>query len=151
MLYVNKNNLDVLFSEEQMKAQMVRDGISPPGNLSSHSLDMLGWAVVPEEPFTPNVGFKYSAKAELQDDGSYKRVYTEIPLSQAEIDAVADKVRAKRDYLLRTKVDSLNVIRFSELTAEQQKAWVDYRKALLDVSNQPTFPFNVKWPEAPSA
>lgn len=150
MLYVNKNDLDTLYTEEQMKSRMVKEGISPPGELTNRTLDILGWATVPEEPFTPNVGFKYSAKAELQDDGSYKRVYSEVPLTQAEIDSVATKVRTKRDYLLRTKVDSLNVIRFSELTAEQQKAWVDYRKALLNISDQPTFPFNVEWPEAPS-
>lgn len=73
-------------------------------------------------------------------------------MSQAEIDAeVAAEVRMMRDSRLASEVDPIvtNPLRWAELTAEQQEAWANYRRALLDVPQQPGFPHNITWPVRP--
>lgn len=64
----------------------------------------------------------------------------------------ADQVRAERNSLLTTLVDPIagNVLRWADLSAEQQQAWTAYRRALLDVPQQGGFPQNVIWPAAPN-
>jgi hypothetical protein len=64
---------------------------------------------------------------------------------------IADGVRSRRDYLLENEVDKIagNALRWTSLNAEQQQAWADYRKALLDVPEQDGFPHDVIWPEKP--
>jgi hypothetical protein len=49
-------------------------------------------------------------------------------------------VRGQRDHLLATKVDPVvtNPLRWADLSAEQQQAWADYRRALLDITS--TYP-----------
>ena len=49
-------------------------------------------------------------------------------------------VRAERDRLLATEVDPIvtNPLRWADLTAEQQTAWTNYRRALLDITT--TYP-----------
>jgi len=49
-------------------------------------------------------------------------------------------VRAERDRLLTTEVDPMvtNPLRWADLTAEQQTAWTNYRRALLDITT--TYP-----------
>lgn len=34
-------------------------------------------------------------------------------------------------------------------TAEERQAWLDYRQALRDITNQAGFPFNIVWPAIP--
>lgn len=73
-------------------------------------------------------------------------------MSQAEIDAeVALWVRIRRDSTLSSEVDPLvtNPLRWADLTVEQQDAWVAYRRALLNVPQQPGFPHTVTWPSRP--
>ena len=75
-----------------------------------------------------------------------------VPPTQAELDAVAAKqIRKQRDSILTTVVDPLvsNPMRWGDLTAEQQQAWADYRRALLDVPQQSGFPTDVAWPTRP--
>ena len=71
-------------------------------------------------------------------------------------DAVYDEwksteVRAERDRLLSTKVDPLvsNPLRWGELTTEKQTEWTQYRRDLLDITDQSGFPRNVTWPTKP--
>ena len=66
-----------------------------------------------------------------------------------ENDTKAMQVRERRDWLLRTEVDSFNPMRWESLTTEQQDAMRGYRQALLDVTAQAGFPWNVTWPVAP--
>jgi len=75
-----------------------------------------------------------------------------IPPTQAEIDAIAAQdIRAKRDHILATVVDPLvsNPLRWADMTSEEQQAWADYRRALLDVPQQVGFPNAVDWPTQP--
>lgn len=58
-------------------------------------------------------------------------------------------VRNQRDFKLRSDVDSLNPIRWGELTDDQKVAWAEYRKLLLDVPQQAGFPWSIEWPKQP--
>jgi len=63
----------------------------------------------------------------------------------------ATEVRAERDFLLASKVDRLvsNSLRWGELTTEKQTEWTQYRRDLLDITDQSGFPRNVTWPTTP--
>ena len=70
-----------------------------------------------------------------------------------EIQSIRDQhqeayVRAERDKLLFSTVDTLNGPRWSSLTAEEQAEWVVYRQALLDVPQQEDL-YNISWPIVP--
>ena len=71
------------------------------------------------------------------------RMYTELAW------ASAAAVRATRDSLLVKHVDRFNAIRFESLNGEKQKAWIEYRQALLNVPQQEGFPFDISWPTPP--
>lgn len=60
-------------------------------------------------------------------------------------------VRIERDLRLKNDVDPLvtNPLRWAELSADQQQAYADYRRALLDIPQQDGFPYDVIWPEKP--
>jgi hypothetical protein len=75
-----------------------------------------------------------------------------IDPSQEDVDADASQaMRGMRDYLLRSNVDPIvtNPLRWTEMTAEQQQAWADYRRALLDITDQSGFPHDITWPTKP--
>jgi hypothetical protein len=75
-----------------------------------------------------------------------------IPPTQAELDQkAAELVRYRRDYLLSRVVDPIvsNPLRWADLTPEQQQSWANYRRALLDITDQVGFPHDVIWPVKP--
>lgn len=78
-----------------------------------------------------------------------KRFFTEAEILARQ--PTADHIRQIRDNILATVVDPLvsNPLRWADLTADQQQAWADYRRALLDVPQQAGFPQNVSWPVKP--
>lgn len=73
------------------------------------------------------------------------------PTSEELSAEVARGVRVERNAILATIVDPLvsNPLRWNDLTPDQQQAWADYRRALLDVPQQVGFPQNVTWPIKP--
>lgn len=77
-----------------------------------------------------------------------------VPFAQAEIDALAtakaDEVRRQRNALLADWVDRMNPLVWETMTDEAKKDYRDFRQALLDVPDQPGFPWDVQWPETPS-
>jgi hypothetical protein len=58
-------------------------------------------------------------------------------------DAVKEAVRQERNRKLETEVDPIvsNPLRWAGLTPEQQQAVSDHRIALLDITNNPAFPW----------
>ena len=72
--------------------------------------------------------------------------------TQAELDAqAAGRVRFDRDQFLTSEVDPIvsNPLRWADMTTEQQNAWSQYRRDLLDITDQAGFPYNVTWPTKP--
>ena len=64
---------------------------------------------------------------------------------------LAAEVRFERNRRLREDVDPvvMNSLRWGDLTDEQRQAWADYRRALLDVTDQAGFPETIVWPTRP--
>jgi hypothetical protein len=76
-----------------------------------------------------------------------------IPPTQEWLDdESAKEVRSMRDYKLLTEVDPIvtNPLRWSELSSEKQQEWANYRRSLLDLSEQEGWPHNIDWPTPPS-
>lgn len=67
-----------------------------------------------------------------------------------ETDFLGTRVRVERAERL-IFVDELagSALRWGELTADQQAAWSQYRRDLLDITDQVGFPRNVTWPTKP--
>lgn len=63
----------------------------------------------------------------------------------------AEIIRADRDYLLK-QLDLVisNPLRWNDLSSNDQEILANYRRALLDVPQQPGFPDNVVLPDVPS-
>ena len=93
--------------------------------------------------------------AEFDASELYYRITTteQVPkMPQSEIDKeVSAFVRQRRNLILVDEVDPIisNPLRWSDLSQEQQQAWINYREALLDLPEQEGFPHEVEWPEAP--
>lgn len=66
-------------------------------------------------------------------------------------DGEAARVRAERDRRLAESDVMVLPDRWAAMTAEQQGAWSAYRQALRDVPEQSGFPWEVNWPQKPSA
>tara|TARA_R110000868_G_C10815351_1_gene758182 strand:- start:557 stop:1024 length:468 start_codon:yes stop_codon:yes gene_type:complete len=60
--------------------------------------------------------------------------------------------RELRSQLLQENVDPyvMNSLRWGEMTETQQADIADYRRSLLDITDQPNFPLDIVWPQVPS-
>lgn len=65
------------------------------------------------------------------------------------LEHLAMEIRNKRDSILKLEVDPIvmNPLRWGELNEEKQNALSSYRKELLDITKQESFPESVTWPE----
>jgi len=65
----------------------------------------------------------------------------------------AEEARNIRDNKLSTEVDPIvtNPLRWADLTPEKQQEWTDYRRNLLDISNQEGWPHNINWATKPNS
>lgn len=72
------------------------------------------------------------------------------PTAEELLEAEGNNVRSERNRILRNVVDPVvtNVLRWGDLDAEARGQVEAYRKALLDITAQPTFP-EVEWPSKP--
>jgi hypothetical protein len=74
--------------------------------------------------------------------------YIEPPVDMQKL---AAEVRAERDHKLSLEVDAIagNVLRWAELTSDQQGSLAEYRLALLGITGQSGFPVDIHWPSKP--
>lgn len=73
------------------------------------------------------------------------------PTIEQSLESFILEVRLERNRRLQEEVDPMvmNSLRWGDLTDGQRQAWADYRRALLDVTDQEGFPDNVVWPTRP--
>jgi hypothetical protein len=74
-------------------------------------------------------------------------------MTQDEIDEqVSNMCRSTRNRILSTQVDPIvtNPLRWAELSPEKRQEWANYRRSLLDLSEQEGWPHNIDWPTPPS-
>lgn len=62
---------------------------------------------------------------------------------------MAAQVRSERDQRLKNECDCINPMRWETMTDAQKDLARAHRLALLDVPNQPGFPWSVTWPVNP--
>jgi cell pole-organizing protein PopZ len=77
-------------------------------------------------------------------EGNFEGEITDwVPPPPPSVEEVAAQVRAVRDQKLKSEVDPVvsNPLRWNDMTEAQQQAWTDYRRALLDMPNDPAFPW----------
>jgi hypothetical protein len=82
-----------------------------------------------------------------------KDVAAYVPPTKEELNVkAAASIRDKRDFLLSSEVDKTvsNPLRWADMSEEKQAEWAAYRRALLDITDQGTFPTSVTWPTKPS-
>lgn len=74
------------------------------------------------------------------------------PSTEVLNESLASEIRSQRDFLLSSEVDKTvsNPLRWADMSEETQAEWVAYRRALLDITDQGTFPASVTWPTKPS-
>ncbi len=91
--------------------------------------------------------------AQMQEANDIAPYVAPTPPTQDELDAIsASAIRRKRNGLLAGFVDPVvsNPLRWDGLTSTQQNEVTAYRTALLDITDQDTFPSSVTWPSIPS-
>jgi hypothetical protein len=68
-------------------------------------------------------------------------------------DNAAEEARNIRDNKLSTEVDPIvtNPLLWADLTPKKKQEWIDYRKSLLNISNQEGWPHNINWPTKPNS
>ena len=91
--------------------------------------------------------------AQMQEANDIAPYVAPEPPTQEEIDnSNAAEIRRERNGLLASLVDPVvsNPMRWDGLTSTQQNEVTAYRTALLDITDQDTFPTSVTWPSIPS-
>jgi hypothetical protein len=81
--------------------------------------------------------------------GEFGPVAGYVPPADITGETALNKVRSKRDDILKTEVDPIvsNPLRWADLSEAQQQAWANYRRALLDITTTYPTPSYV-WNEA---
>lgn len=77
-------------------------------------------------------------------EGNFEGAITDwVPPPPPSVEDIGNRVRYVRNQKLRNEVDPIvsNPLRWNDMTEAQQQAWTDYRRALLDMSNDPAFPW----------
>ena len=66
-------------------------------------------------------------------------------------EGLSQEIRDERDSILIRVVDRIisNPLRWNDMTTEKQNEWAAYRTALLNITDQEEFPYNVVWPTQP--
>jgi hypothetical protein len=72
--------------------------------------------------------------------GEFGSIAEYVPPS---INTIANEVKFLRNNKLQIEVDPIvsNPLRWEEMTEEQKTKWKNYRRALLDITNNPDFPW----------
>jgi len=116
---------------------------------------LLGWYstdvhdVIPE----PNVEVT-DEQWQIALDNEHDTVNSDGTTEKSSVSTIEDQeanVRAERNHILVSSVDPVvsNPLRWVELTEPEQASIVSYRTALLDITEQATFPTSVTWPIKP--
>lgn len=109
------------------------------------------------EPTTqPDYVYKDQRPVELapvNDGGVWRQAWQiverDVEDKQNVFDARASDIRAQRNERLRSECDCINPARWETMTDAQKDQARAHRQALLDVPNQPGFPWSVNWPTNP--
>jgi hypothetical protein len=77
-------------------------------------------------------------------EGNFEGEITEwVPPPPPTVEQVSEMIRQARDSKLRSEVDPVisNPFRWNDMSETEQQAWSNYRRALLDLPEDPAFPW----------
>lgn len=63
---------------------------------------------------------------------------------------LAERANAEIQRRIKEEVNKIGIFEWQDMTPEKQQAWTEYRRALLDLPNQPGWPANITWPVKPA-
>lgn len=93
-------------------------------------------------------GAKAVSDAQWENRCSLRLVDKKIVVAESEVTTayLAVMVRRERNRFLEKNIDSINPLRWEEMTDKEKDKVRDYRTKLLDVPEQNGFPLTVEWP-----
>lgn len=103
--------------------------------------------VLADEDFAASQGWVPCDHADIGWSYENGQFVEPTPDSEAE----AKQMRAMRDSKLSASDIAVLPDRWAAMTSEQQAAWATYRQALRDIPTQAGFPWDIAWPEKPTA
>lgn len=133
--------------------QMAFPNVSIPLSISPEDLNALGVDPILEGAQPILTRFQSVVKTGPEQDakGNWTWVYIVVDWSEEQIEEATTKqwgsVRTERD--VRLQNSDWSQLPDVPLTEDQKIAWVEYRQALRDVTNQ-TDPFDIVWPVKPT-
>lgn len=120
-----------------------------PEEVEQHGYGVFEWAWAPEVPYNESVE---PVGLTRHEDGIFRPTFLVRDATQEEIDArrveAEYRVRYERTLLL-VRTDYTQLPHAPAEFKEKAVEWEAYRQALRDITKQPGFPFDVKWPEKP--
>lgn len=140
--------------EAEFRAYTLANGGPAWGTTTSEVLESLGAVVLLEgaQPTTTRYQTCFREGVE-QIDGNW---YTKYSVADMDAETIATKdaeqatsVRIQRDEKL--KESDWMVVKSIETQSVFSPEWATYRQALRDVTSQSGFPWEVQWPEQPTA
>lgn len=139
------DGMPVKYSLRQLRED--NPGVSFPGEKSANFLGALSRFNVFPYIIADHPSVDYDT--EVVTEGEFRQVngawVLEMVVQRLPEEEASDHVRAKRN-------DLLDASDWRFLSDQSPSAeWAQYRQALRDVPLQPGFPYNVTWPEEPSA
>jgi hypothetical protein len=106
-------------------------------------LSLFKAVVFPETYPDLQIGYTYVDGVVRDQQGN---IIEPIDQTLLDIKKANDEIQAKLK-----KINSIGFLEWEDLGAEKQAAVRTYKQALLDLPNQPGFPYNIQWPEDPLA
>lgn len=82
-------------------------------------------------------------------DGTYSRKIQFVDATEEEISSASDFIRSRREIILNKHVDNISPLRWAEMTEAQQAEIASWRQSLLDMTEDPSFPY-ITIPAKPS-
>jgi len=88
---------------------------------------------------------------QVEDEETMLAIPIGAKLSGATWVASEKQIRLQRQEILETSVDpfTTNILKWNDLTTSEQEQLTNYRRQLLDITEQEGFPENVIWPTKP--
>ncbi|GHU11409.1 hypothetical protein FACS1894151_11080 [Spirochaetia bacterium] len=130
MIYLARKNGTVVYHTD-IKAMGDLDGVEPEKTITNEEWDASG--------------------------GLARIVNGDIFLGKTEVEKDAERreelftaAKAKQDRLFADTVDrKCNAARWQDMDEATRTAWIDYRRALSDIDEQPGYPETINWPVPP--
>jgi len=140
--------------ESELRSYLLANNGPSFNELTTEVLEAIGADTVLEGPQAQPTRYQVAfADGVEQIDGQW---FTKYSVSDMDAEAIAATDAAQATSVRQTRDEKLKetdwmVIRSAETSTSLAAEWATYRQALRDVTTQSDFPWEVQWPEQPTA